>query len=200
MIALWKILCLVRPHLMESCWSSNCTNAILATNSFHLSSFSPTRDLLKEMLRGVEAKALATDICFSLVILYKDRYCSLRAKFPSHLSSQNLVWLPLWMLKTERSRKRSFAFIRPDQKCESPGFQWTSPMVLFFKYFFLRRSCQTPSSLTSLYNHLLSKQTFWISRLMIPRPPWSFGKQRISHFNNQYFFLWLSPCQKKADL
>jgi hypothetical protein len=56
---------------MESCRSSNCTNAILATNSFHLSSFSPTRDLLKEMLRGVEAKALATDICFVLVILYK---------------------------------------------------------------------------------------------------------------------------------
>ena len=38
-----------RLHLMESRWSSNCTNAILITSSFHLSRFSPTNALLKEI-------------------------------------------------------------------------------------------------------------------------------------------------------
>ena len=76
-----------RLHLMESRWSSNCTNAILITSSFHLSRFSPTNALLKEILRGVELKTLATEMCFFLQMLYRDGYCSLRVEFLSHLSS-----------------------------------------------------------------------------------------------------------------
>ena len=161
---------------MESRWSSNCTNAILITSSFHLSRFSSTNALLKVILRGVELKTLATEMCFFLQMLYRDGYWSLRVEFPSHLSSQNLIYVPLWRLKVDRWRKRSLTFIRPNKKCESPGFHLTSPIVLFFRYVFLRSSCQTPSSLINLYSHLLSKQTFWVSRFKIPRPPWSFGK------------------------
>jgi hypothetical protein len=57
--------CLEREHLIESWWSSNCTNEILETSSFHLSNLSPTSALLKDILRGIELKALATDKCFS---------------------------------------------------------------------------------------------------------------------------------------
>ena len=73
-----------RLHLMESRWSSNCTNSILITSSFHLSRFSPTNALLKEILRAVELKTLATEMCFFLQMLYRDGYCSLRV---NHLSS-----------------------------------------------------------------------------------------------------------------
>ena len=76
-----------RLHLMESRWPSNCTNAILITSSFYLSRFSPTNALLKEILRAVELKTLATEMCFFLQMLYRDGYCSLRVEFPNHLSS-----------------------------------------------------------------------------------------------------------------
>ena len=81
-----------RLHLMESRWPSNCTNAILITSSFHLSRFSPTNALLKEILRGVELKIIATEMCFFLQILYRDGYYSLRVNL---LSSQNLICVPL---------------------------------------------------------------------------------------------------------
>jgi hypothetical protein len=108
---------------MESHWSSNCTNATFATNSFHLCSFSPTNALLNVMFSGADLKTWAIYMCFFLAMLYKDEYSSLRVKFPNHLSSQNLICSPLWILKVEDSRKWTLAFIRPDQKCESPGFQ-----------------------------------------------------------------------------
>ena len=59
-----KAPCLERTQLMESFWLSNCTNAIFATSSFHLTRLSPTRALLKETLRGIWLITDETDICF----------------------------------------------------------------------------------------------------------------------------------------
>jgi hypothetical protein len=114
------------------------------------------------------------------------------------LSSKNLICSPLWILKEEDFRKWSLAFIRPYQKCESPNLQWTSTIVLFLKYFFLRSSCQTPSSFINLNS---SRQIFYTSRFIIPKTHCSFGRHKIPNFVNLYFFLWLSPSlPEKLDL
>ena len=92
----------------------------------------------------------------------------------------------------------SFIAIKPIQNWESPAFFCTWLNVLFLRYLFRNKSCHNPSSLTNLNNHLLNKHLFWISRFCIPRPPRSFGWQRIFHFTNLYFFLCWSFCQKKS--
>ena len=67
--------------------------------------------------------------------------------------------------------------------------------------YLLRRSCsQMPSLLVSLHSHLLKRHLFWISKLIIPRPPWSVGLQRILHFESLYFLLCPSPFQKNLDI
>ena len=55
-------------------------------------------------------------------------------------------------------------------------------------------------SVSNLYNHLLIRHLFLISKFSIPRPPWSLGRQRISHRARWYFLLASSDCQKKRDL
>jgi hypothetical protein len=50
-----------------------------------------------------------------------------------------------------------------------------------------------------LNSHLLKRQLFLISRTSIPRPPWSFGRHIIFHFDSLYFFLFWSHCQKKRE-
>src|SRR3954469_22169538 len=51
----------------------------------------------------------------------------------------------------------------------------------------------------SFHSHLLRRHLFLTSRFSIPRPPWSFGLQMISHLASRYFLLSSSPCQKKRD-
>jgi hypothetical protein len=64
---------------------------------------------------------------------------------------------------------------------------------------FLNRCCHTPSPLSNLKSHLLSKQMFFMSRLATPSPPISLGWQMIFHLASLYFFLWCPPCQKNLD-
>ena len=55
-------------------------------------------------------------------------------------------------------------------------------------------------SVSNLYNHFLIIHLFLIFKFSIPSPPWSLGRQRISHRARQYFLLASSDCQKKRDL
>ena len=152
----------------------------------------------KEIFEGMELKTVAMKICFFLAMLYREGYCWLRVKLPSHLSSQNLMFSPLFSWKLPKFRNLSLTFIKPDQNCESPGLFWIYAIGLSFMYFLFSRFCQRPSSLISLNNHLLSKHWFWMSKFFMPKPPWSFGWHIMLHLASLYFFLWLSLCQKNG--
>lgn len=65
----------------ESRWSSNRTNATRITSSFHLSWFSPTNALLKEILRGLERKTLANEMYFFLQMLFIQMFISMFASY-----------------------------------------------------------------------------------------------------------------------
>ena len=93
------------------------------------------------------------------------------------------MFSPLFSWKLPKLRNLSLIFIKPDQKCESPGLFWTCAIGLSFMYFLFRRFCQRPSSLISLNNHLLSKHWFWMSKFFMPKPPWSFGWHRCCTYS-----------------
>jgi hypothetical protein len=139
-------------------------------------------------------------MCFFLVIEKREGNLSLRVKLSIHLSSQNLIFCPLPSWNWPRFRKDSLTFNNPLQKCESPCFLCTCAMVLSLTYFLHKKSCQTPSSLINLNNHLPSRQRFWISMFRISNLPWSFGWQIILHFANLYFFLCSSLCELDCEL
>ena len=80
----------------------------------------------------------------------------------------------------------------------SLGFQYNWDNAFEPIYFLLRRVCQTPSLVNSLNNHFPSRALFLISRLWIPSPPWSLGRQTTFHLANLYFFF-LSPLAKKIS-
>ena len=94
------------------------------------------------------------------------------------------------------TKKYFFVAIRLAQKWESTGFQYTWDIALEPTYFFLRRVCHTPSSVSNLNNHLPRRALFLTSRSWMPNPPWSLGRQTTLHLASRYFFLSLSPCQK----
>jgi hypothetical protein len=160
----------------------------------------PTNPLRKDIFRGIVLKIDAIEMCFFLVIEKREGNLSLRVKLSIHLSSQNLIFCPLPSWNWPRFRKDSLTFNNPLQKCESPCFLCTCAMVLSLTYFLHKKSCQTPSSLINLNNHLPSRQRFWISMFRISNLPWSFGWQIILHFANLYFFLCSSLCELDCEL
>jgi hypothetical protein len=110
------------------------------------------------------------------------------------------VFIPFPIWKKPLLKNSSFTRIRPFQKDESVGFACTADKVLCLKYLLRSSSCHTPSSLSNLKSHLLSKHLFLSSRTSTPKPPWSLGRQTIFHFVRRYFFLFSSDCQKNLDL
>jgi hypothetical protein len=117
---------------------------------------------------------------------------------PSHVSSQNLVAFPFPATNLLLLKKTTFVLISPFQKGESFGCAVTCARVLDCKYLLRNNYIHTPSPSTdSLYSHLLSRHLFFTSRFSIPKPPWSFSLQIISHLASLYFNLFSSLCQKK---
>ena len=144
---------------------------------------SPKRDIQR-----ISIKHLWTVTCLRWTRLNKLGYWSLRAEFPNHLSFQNLVCFPLCTLNVIHLRKSYFTDINPDQNYESPDFFSTWVRVLDLTYLFLSISCQMPSSLVSLNNHLLKRHLFCTFKSIILSPPCSFNLHSISHLDNLYFF------------
>jgi hypothetical protein len=72
------------------------------------------------------------------------------------MSSQKRTCWPFPIVNEPREKKSSFTPMSPFQKGESVGFVVTCDKVLFLRYLLCKSSCQTPSSLRSLYNHLLN--------------------------------------------
>ena len=135
---------------------------------------------------------------FFRTILKREGYCCLSVWLHIHLSSQKCIWLPSFNWNDPKVSKESFTFMRPAQNWESPGFFWTWAIVSFFKYFFLNKLCQIPSSLMSLNNHLLNKHLFCISRFLMPNPPISLGWHKIFHLANLYFFFMFFRLPKES--
>jgi hypothetical protein len=153
------------------------------------------------MFNRVVLSTFAIVSLFFLTMLYKDGHCCWKLIFPNHLSSQNLIWFPLFKWNETKSEKIWLAIHQAGPKL------WKTQFLLSFDYclfceIFLSYDClpQCPSSLIKLNNNLLSKHWFWISTLFIPNPPWFFGWHIILHFVSIYFFLWLSFFQKHCDL
>ena len=121
---------------------------------------SPTKALLKEIFSGVVLNTLATVACRRRTMLNREGNWDFNVRLPSHMSSQNRICEPSLSKKCPKLRKLSFTPILLVQKYESPGFLLTCPRVLFFRYLFRNNSCQIPSSLHSLNNHLLSRHLF----------------------------------------
>jgi hypothetical protein len=190
--------CWYRFHLIASS-SLSCIHTMLNTNSYHILILLLFKVLRKEMFRGLVLRTESTISLFLLTILYNDGYLSQSDVFLIHKCSQNLI-RTLSLNLDSNLRKLSFTFIKPDQKCESPYFLTTLPIVSFFTYLFLKFVCHVPYSFISMNNNLLSKHWFWILMFCIPIPPWSLGWQIILHFANLYFFFWLSLCKKNLDL
>jgi hypothetical protein len=153
--------------------------------------------LLKDTLRGMEWSTSAAVACFFCTILNKFGYWIFKGWEPNHLSSQNLIWVPLSSLNFPRLKKMSSTPNKPFQKWENPFFFSNWLRVLFFRYLFLINSCQVLYSLQSLKSHLLKRHLFCKSRFWISKPPCSFGWHKIFHFAGLYFFLCSSFCQKK---
>ena len=127
-------------------------------------------------------------------------YCSARGSSSSHVSSQNLVVNPLPTQNLARRKNASFVLISPFQKGESVGLVVTWARVFECKYLFRSISAHIPSCSTdNLYNHLLIRHLFLISRFSMPRPPSFLGLQMISHLAKRYFFFTSSDCQKNLD-
>ena len=84
----------------------------------------------------------------------------------------------------------SLTFIRPLQKCESVALRCAWDKVRLARYLRLNNDCHIPSSLRSLYNHLLKRHLLWTSKFKMPSPPTSLGWQITSHLASLYFFLW----------
>jgi hypothetical protein len=55
-------------------------------------------------------------------MLYGDGNLSFKHALTIHLSSQNLIFSSLLSWKVPRLKNDSLNFIKPVQKCESPGF------------------------------------------------------------------------------
>lgn len=110
------------------------------------------------MSRGEELNALATIVCFFPSNVVQRWVLFLRDRFTNHTSSHYLFWVPSWMLKLKRLRKQSLTFIGLDQKCESPCFHWI--------YFVSKMFQPNLIFILQLIIHLLSKQTFWISKFL----------------------------------
>jgi hypothetical protein len=128
-----------------------------------------------DMFNAIVLNTNATEICFFRVIKYNEGYSCFKVKSLIHLSSQNLVLLPLLSWNHPKYRKHSLTFIRPLQNWESPSFFCTCAIVYAFKYFFLSIFCHSPSSFINLKSHLLSKHQFCISILRILNSPSYFG-------------------------
>ena len=123
-------------------------------------SLSPTKALLKEIFSGVVLNTSATVACRRRTMLNREGNWDFNVRLPSHMSSQNRICEPSLSEKRPKLRNLSFTPIRLVQKYESPGFLLTCLRVLSFRYLFRNNSCQIPSSLHSLNNHLLSRHLF----------------------------------------
>ena len=106
---------------------------------------------------------------------------------PSILPKSRLF--PSLISKDPQTKTSSLIFINPLQKWESFGLAWTCDRDFVLKYLFRSKDCHVPSLFSKFTIHLLKRHLFWTSRSMTPRPPWSFGRQRMSHLAKWYFFL-----------
>jgi hypothetical protein len=130
---------------------------ILPTKSFHKTQLLSFRNLQKETFKGTVLRTLSTVTLFLLTRLYRVGYWCWKEMLPSHRSSQNLIYFPLFKWNVPWLRKISLALIRTAQKCESPSFLSTLPIVWFARYLFHKIVCHNTSSLVSLKSHLLNK-------------------------------------------
>ena len=110
-----------RDHTKLSLWSCSWISITLATGWCHESKLLATRDLQKETFSGIELRTELTKADFFLTMLYRAGYWFLRGSFPSHVSSQNLIWDPLPSLNLPHLRNSGLTRMRPDQKWESLG-------------------------------------------------------------------------------
>ena len=92
---------------------------------FHDISRVPIKSRLNEIFGGDELSTCAIVLFLSHAMLYKDGYCSRRLALPSQMSSQKRISDPSFIAKDPKRKRCFFAAIRPAQKCESPGFQYT---------------------------------------------------------------------------
>ena len=72
----------------------NWNSTTLLTSSGQYVKLLPTIASLKDIFSGVVLSTWATVTFFFLTMLYKVGYFRIRGLFPSHKSSQNLVWSP----------------------------------------------------------------------------------------------------------
>ena len=103
-------------------------------------------------------------------------------EWPSQVSSQKRVVAPSPMTTLVLLNNNCLTFMSPFQKGESVGLTVTWDSVLVWRYL-LRRICAHMASVpeASFHNHLLRRHLFLTSRFSIPSPPWSLGRQIISH-------------------
>ena len=89
-------------------------------------------------------------------------------------------------------------FISPLQKWESYGLALTCVKDLDRKYLFFSNSCHIPSVLSKFTIHFARRHLFCIWRSKMPKPPWSLGRQRMSHLASRYLCFSEDPCQKES--
>jgi hypothetical protein len=104
-------------------------HTLLNTNSCHSLILLLFKVLRRDIFKGLVLRTEAMISLFHLTIVYNDGYLPQNNLFPIHLSFQSLICSPLLNLKHANHRKHSFIFIKPDQKCESPTFLTTLPIV-----------------------------------------------------------------------
>jgi hypothetical protein len=109
---------------------------------------------------------------------------------------QKRVVLPSLIIKEPFVKTSSLIFISPLQKWESYGLALTYVRDLDLRYLFLSKSCHMPSIFSRLTIHLANKHLFCNSSSRIPNPPWSLGRQRMSHLVSLYLCLFEDLCQK----
>ena len=68
------------------------------------------------------------------------------------------------------------------------------------RYLFVKRDCHMPSVFSRFINHFANRHLFWSCKSIIPRPPCSFGRHKISHLASLYLCLSVVPFQKNLDL
>ena len=143
---------------------------------------------------------VATSASHRWTIRYKVGYCIANGVSPSQVSSQKRVSFQSPTINFVLLKKDALTLISPFQNGESVGLTVTRDKVLDCRYL-LRRICAHVASVSTdnLYNHLLRRHLFLTSRFSIPRPPWSFGLQMISHLASRYFLFSSSLCQKNLD-
>jgi hypothetical protein len=162
-----------------TCWRS-CTRSSQASTS------SGPKERLNWSVVGEIGRAWATKIDLELQMSKSRGYLIARGPSPCHQSVQKKILSPEPGRNFAPNLKRCLILFRLHQNCEPPWL-FRAKMLSTFIYF-VRKSlnqrllCSAGSKILQI--HLIIKAVLKNLELMIPSPPWSFGRHTSSHFTH----------------